>query len=164
MLWLKSKTRFKILGFIDDLIKYGLLYYTVDDILVTHAGVHHDLWEEKVGRDRTLQDAIDSFTFQMERARGNEYSWLYNCGFERGGSGTPGPFWCDWTMEFVPVNGLIQVVGHTAQFGEPVHFKQEIIKGLRKSDNGDWCIDCLDIGTARTVLSYKDGILSPLEF
>lgn len=160
------KTRFKLLGFMDDLIKYGLYYYRTGNMLVTHAGVSAQLWDEKVGNIQDIHEALDSFIFQIEHARGNEYSWLYQCGDARGGNLLPygGPFWCDWTMEFVPVKGLRQIVGHTAQFGEPIHFKQEIIQGLRKSDNGDWCIDCLDLGTARSVLQYQNGKLSPLEF
>lgn len=155
--------------FTEDLWNLGKVYIHIEpNIMITHAGLSKQIWDTYADIDEydlTLSSQIERITYQMDRDKNTRHSWLYMAGRARGG-GMPvgGPFWCDWNAEFVPVPGLIQIVGHTANFGVPMNFKQTEMSGLRRSPNGDWCIDCIDLEYNDTVLWYNNGLLSPLVF
>ncbi len=70
------------------------------NILVTHAGLSADF----------SIDPLDSVFNEDPYLPKNI---LHKVGKARGGSGVGGIFWCDWNSEFRPIEGLIQIVGHT---------------------------------------------------
>lgn len=160
-----DRTSRMMMQYKDELWERGLSYVILGaNIIVTHAGITLPLWnmltESRV--ENNLQEKIDMVCRRIDGARSEPYSWLYQAGTRGNGMHTPGPFWCDWKDEFEPVPEIVQVVGHTAVLGPAKHFQQEFIEGLRRSPNGDWCIDCLDLQTASSVLLYEDGKLTPL--
>lgn len=153
--------------FTDELWNLGKVYIHIEpNIMITHAGLSKQIWDNYAdSEDYDFSIQIERVMFQMDHAKRTRSSWLYMAGRARGG-GMPvgGPFWCDWNAEFVPVPGLIQIVGHTANFGVPKNFKQTEDRGIRYSPNGDCCIDCIDLQYNETVLWYNKGQLSPLVF
>lgn len=160
-----NEMQVRSLVYTNDLQKYGQIYVHIEpNILITHAGISNQIWEDYTDSEKDIAQ-LRQITEQMDRDKRDPRSWVYMAGRARGG-GMPvgGPFWCDWNREFVPVPGIIQIVGHTAQFGVPMNFKQTEEKGLRKSPNGDWCIDCIDLNYNSTILWYNNGQLTPLEF
>jgi hypothetical protein len=89
-----------------------------DNFIVTHAGVN----------SATI-DHLDELEFA------NPDSPLHWIGRSRGGRApTGGIFWCDFNREFVPIEGVNQIFGHTAKGGQ---------EGIRRVGN-NYCIDCLD--------------------
>jgi len=79
--------------------------YITDDILCTHAGA----------TDRAFDDADDV----REKLQSDD-EVLYRIGYVRGGSRPyGGVFWCDFWAEYAPIEGLIQIVGHSAHRPSP---------------------------------------------
>jgi len=161
-----KQTQHAVAPYLDQLLRRGLNWYSPGPgVLVTHAGVTARLWHLLTDYPAfdTPEAKLDECCCQINRASGDAYSWLYAAGAGRGGGSLlPGPFWCDWNSEFEPVSGLTQIVGHTAGVESTRFFKQTTRQGLRQTPNGDWNIDCLDLDTARTVLLYEEGALTPL--
>lgn len=130
-------------------------YVSIDNILITHAGVSNR-WLSAVFPDFVVGDDLDltlleSFLFECP-------SELYNAiGYARGGSryGVGGPAWCDWYDEFEPVPGLKQIMGHTARrtTSDPA--------GVIERDNC-WNIDCLD--RVNQVVSISAGHVALVSF
>lgn len=59
---------------------------------------------------------------------------MWKVGSVRGGAGTPGPLWSDWSeLTEDPYEYINQVVGHTALFSPALHFQ---------TDDFLTCIDC----------------------
>lgn len=107
----------------------GNLYYRpTEDVLVTHAGLGHYWWWEH-------EMTLDNLSEKLDELLKDTRSDMYAIGRSRGGfHPIGGIFWLDWEDEFEPIVGLTQIVGHTATRSQ----------GFRRTDNGDWNIDCLD--------------------
>jgi predicted phosphodiesterase len=90
--------------------------------LLTHAGVHpfHMLpYASVIGKARmSLADAAnkllnDTPSF-LQAAHQDTDHWFLSAGYCRSGSSRfGGLFWCDFDREFIPINGINQIVGHT---------------------------------------------------
>lgn len=96
-------------------------------ILVTHAGLTKQLWDEH-------KLTLENLDKTLKIWKNNYNSPMYWIGAARGGpiyNTYGGTFWCDFRHEFQPVDELMQVFGHTR--GE----------GIRQKGNS-FCIDCLD--------------------
>lgn len=133
-------------------------FLRIDDVLITHAGVHNAIWQ-KYGL------ALDHLEWRFREAMAGDTrdSWYYQVGFSRGGGHNyGGPLWCDWNDEFVYVAGVRQVVGHTRSVrpGSTRNFKQVMVGPHRTNENGDWCIDTLDREPCVLHMS-EDGKFTP---
>lgn len=111
-------------------------------VLATHAGLNSYIWDK-------LGLSLASLSDELLAAYKDLDSWFFWIGGSRGGVyPTGGPLWCDWYDEFIPIEGLTQVVGHSRTRLKSMtrNFRQHSTGargGMRKSDNGDWCIDAL---------------------
>lgn len=95
------------------------------DLLVSHAGLTRQLWQSFGVTIDTLRETLDKWWPKLS-------SPMHFVGFSRGGTrNVGGMFWCDYNIEFQPVEGLTQIFGHTRG------------KGIRHKAN-EYCIDCLD--------------------
>jgi len=111
-------------------------YVRAEGFLISHAGISQRLLD---ATDETLEEYLSAGAFdQIGRSRG---------GYAPSG----GLYWCDWDMDFVPVEGTSQIVGHTR--GD----------GVRELE-GNYCIDCLENHNP-SVVFIEDGKLEvvPLE-
>lgn len=108
-------------------------YTWVEDHLITHAGVSALLvGEDEEDLEKYLEEGDYS---QIGKFRG---------GFNRCG----GIFWCDWNKEFIPIEGVKQVMGHTRG------------KGIRSTGDPQcksYCIDCLEDGYEQFLRIHEDG-------
>jgi hypothetical protein len=95
------------------------------EILVTHAGLSNQLWEEfNLNKENFIEHLAD-WTHDLR-------SPYYDIGYARGGRAkVGGPLWCDFNHEFQPVPGLNQVFGHSRGVG------------IRRIED-NWCIDTLE--------------------
>jgi len=117
-------------------------FFLEEDILITHAGATAQLFDD-------VQDVRDALEVDHED--------LYTIGASRGGwKPAGGIFWCDFWAEFRPIEGLTQIVGHSAY--RPVGQESGIV--LR--DNC-YNIDCLD--RVKEVLTYDSNLeeFNPLQ-
>jgi hypothetical protein len=123
------------------------LWLPKEKVLVTHAGLTKQVWDQQ-------ELAVEDVSADIDNAyRLGVQSWYFGIGRTRGGwARAGGPLWCDWIMEFTPVPGIRQVVGHTNRLDVPMNFKETMDGPMRLSDNGDWCIDCLNREPAGLVL------------
>lgn len=93
-------------------------YYVDQGWIFTHAGIHKNYLKcNKIVLNTLLN--IDRFMARESRqfysylAKGFRH-WFGNCGRARyGRDGIGGITWLDWNMEFQPVKGIRQCVGHT---------------------------------------------------
>lgn len=109
-------------------------YHWCEGFLLSHAGVCHTL--------------LDSVGITLEQyLEGGRFS---DVGMARGGDSVSGGlFWCDWNYEFIPVEGVKQIVGHSHD------------RLIREKD-GNYCIDCLPYdahGTYKAKYSSKNALL-----
>lgn len=95
------------------------------EFLVTHAGLTNQLWKRKhLTFENLEQRLIEGWP--------KTSSFVHQIGSYRGGfSSVGGLFWCDFNVEFSPIEGLTQVFGHTA--GDSI-----------RQRGSSFCIDCLD--------------------
>lgn len=104
-------------------------YTVVHDFVITHAGISKrwlPLW---------CNDKSSIFEY-LEVAPEQELNAI---GHYRGGKDPcGGPYWCDYWTEFVPVDSIKQVFGHTAK--RPLG--QQL--GIVTTDGRNYNIDCLD--------------------
>jgi len=110
-------------------------YIFNNGFLITHAGVSRFLITEWRAKNTVYSsDKSDLGVAYEILARASDC--IYNIGYSRGGSSECGGiFWCDWWEEFLPVEGLNQIVGHTA-------FRPSKEKGIVSKGN-NYNIDCL---------------------
>lgn len=95
-------------------------FCTVDDFLCTHAGLGKPLIPE--ASRGSLEDVV--YYLEQEQVAANRAlangrgHWFWQAGQARGG---PMPFggivWSDWKHEFLPIEGISQLYGHTASKG-----------------------------------------------
>jgi len=114
----------------EDLFK-SYVYIKDANLLITHAGLSARFAEPHGITLETLEEKLVSFDGLYA-----DESPLYYCGRARGGPYPYGGiFWNDWNQEFIPVEGLRQVFGHT-------HLKGEI----EFTDGGNYNIDAIHRG------------------
>lgn len=100
-------------------------YIWVGDYLITHAGVSNKLLMLK---NQTLQEYLYAGDFfQIDKRRG-------------GSSACGGLYWCDW-MNFDPVKGIKQIVGHT---NRRAHNQERGIITKGAGHSLSYNVDCLN--------------------
>jgi hypothetical protein len=107
--------------------------FSVDNILVTHAGLSMRMMESKV-RPEDIPNVSASYLndFIDKELTDNPFSTLLECGYARGGQYPFGGItWNDLVQEHVPIKGITQVFGHTA------------IKTVSKVYDSDYCVDSM---------------------
>lgn len=121
-----------------------LWYIWLDDFLCTHAGVHQahfrpDLKLKKPEVTAWLDTQIESAEACLETGQRH---WLYSAGRARGGRYPYGGInWLDFNSEFEPIDGLKQIVGHTAsRVGKIRTHETDGRFDIASSEN--LCIDC----------------------
>lgn len=81
-------------------------YYMIGNILLTHAGLSKEFYDECNYNSRMVGSFLDNMV-RTNKTR------LYNCSRVRGGLDSfSGILWCDFE-EFVPIDGVRQIFGHT---------------------------------------------------
>lgn len=109
-------------------------YHIVEGFLLSHAGVSMQHVPEAIRNTKSLEQLenwlVDQVKESDEMLKKNLPHWIYGCGLSRGGySPVGGMNWCDFGDEFVPIEGIKQIVGHSC--GPSVRF----------TSNGDCCLD-----------------------
>ena len=97
------------------------LFTEVAGYTLSHAGFVEETKHFK--NHNTYQTACDA-------SDAGHYCGIFGAGRARGGhQDFGGPIWLDWNHEFEPVDGMLQIVGHTYRTGAP------------REKSGNWCID-----------------------
>lgn len=120
--------------FINDMVQYlvpiKVLTLGSEKILVSHAGADRRLWP-------TLKD--------LELAVDSDEQSLYNIGYARGGSSLVGGiFWADFWQELAGIDGLIQVVGHSAHRPKGLTSIAIAVQRHEKINSTVFNVDCQD--------------------
>lgn len=125
-----DKTEVQMMERSKDLYTLFKPYLLLDgNVLVTHAGLHKQIWDEHGLSLKTLSPWLDGGWMGI---RTSPVHWV---GRARGGyDPVGGIFWCDWKTEFEPIPELVQIVGHTSRACKD---------GIVERD-GNYCIDCLN--------------------
>lgn len=122
-----------------DKIKF---HYFMDDILLTHAGLHKHYAPNKDLLREYLTTSEEEAQLALRRSQDH---WFYTCGLARyGPSKYGGPVWCDANMEFIAIPGVSQIFGHTIQKIEPLV--------ITRDDNVNICLDT----NLRHYIVYED--------
>lgn len=99
-------------------------YILLDELLVSHAGLTKQIWDE-------FNLTVENLTAKLDSWWRDDKSPMHWIGYSRGGiNPVGGLFWCDFNDDFKPIPELAQVFGHTRG------------KGIRQKENA-FCIDCL---------------------
>lgn len=125
--------------------------------LLSHAGFHVS---HVIGRDATTLVAAANADLELLLTDNARFPVLLGCGWARCGDFRYGGVtWCDWDIEFRPVRGLHQVVGHTYEqctvrgcylrrrgrkvFMESIEPKpgETVVRTIGDNDSCNWCID-----------------------
>lgn len=93
--------------------------------LLSHGGLHRRNLPSSITKfkdDRTkFISEIDGFLQHhiqqgFRDAANNQNAWIFSAGYARFGNIPVGGItWCDYLQEFVPIQGLNQIIGHTPQ-------------------------------------------------
>jgi len=93
--------------------------------LLTHAGLHRlnlpvsiiDFKNDRPTYIKKISDYLDEhIAIGLRKAANNETYWTHNAGRARWGQERVGGItWCDYNVEFYPIAGINQIVGHTPQ-------------------------------------------------
>lgn len=106
-------------------------HHWVGDTLLTHAGLHKAFMSGVTGN---LKDYLTAEETKAQMAmRQSKKHWFYAVGRCRGGNDAFGGLvWCDANMEFIPINELTQIFGHTCQYDtrRPLVIKDEESEAL----------------------------------
>ena len=109
-------------------------------IFVTHAGLTRYLWNDATLTFDNLFETLDQWKRQDLRI--SKFGWI---GKARGGIDPfGGPFWCDFEKEFQPIEGLIQIFGHTP--GETI-----------RQVGSNYNINQFEMMAVREVLEFVEG-------
>ncbi len=112
---------------INDILDSGALwkktksFHWVDGWLLSHAGIHPNLLHPLKGFD--LDDLRRLEEDSLEKCFADISTPFFGCGFSRGGPYPCGGItWQDFDMDFVPIEGVNQIVGHTPHLKVDVKF------------------------------------------
>lgn len=130
-------------------------YHILDGTwLLTHAGLHkrnlpkdiQALHKKRPEFLKRIGEYLDEELMHGFRAAAdNKPHWIFNAGKSRGGVVPVGGItWCDFLREFHPIQGLHQMVGHTAQQTEFPH----------------WCV----MSEKEVVTDHPSNLFTPQEF
>lgn len=116
------------------------------DILFTHAGVSNTWLPKYIPRNVNsivafLENCSRDKLFEVGRARGG----FYKCG---------GPLWCDFHEEFMYIEGVTQIFGHSAFRPDPNAQGPIAI---------EWSINIDNLDTSSTILRIAKGEIGILD-
>jgi hypothetical protein len=114
-----------------------------DDIVVSHAGFHTSHFKPFMSELDNIQRLSDDWDKTKHHFMFEAGHWIWDVGACRMGLSDVGsPVWLDWNYEFVPLDEVRQVVGHTT-----INSK---IKREKKNGIGlkNYCIDCMQMSYA----------------
>lgn len=147
--------------------KIKLAYY-VDNWLISHAGIHKDLfgWPRIDETDITVDDILFRCEKALDKLNNNDWDRLVMAGADRGFSGQQygGITWLDW-RNLKPFGNINQIVGHTPNLYpfvkfvtmDDCHHHEAVFKfGNPPCKHIDWCLDC---ETRAYIGILKDGKL-----
>lgn len=147
----KKNMDYKVQPYKERMLKLLKPYTWRHGYLLSHAGVTRhilDIFEI------TLQDYLNSGQFN-------------DIGKSRGGwSPYGGLYWCDWHDDFVPIDNVQQIVGHTAYryVKNKKGKKDKIISKADKYGNLSYNVDCLDQKGKKHFLEVRaDGTVHKLK-
>ena len=87
-------------------------FHWIDGWLLSHAGIHLNLLHPLKGFDLKELRKLEEEAF--EKCLMDISTPFFGCGFSRGGSYPCGGItWQDFDVDFVPIEGVNQIVGHT---------------------------------------------------
>ncbi len=91
------------------------------DYLLSHAGIHQNLLHPIKGFD--LEDLTRLEEQSFLRCYADMSTPMFGCGYSRGGNYPCGGItWQDFDMDFIPIEGVNQIVGHTPHPNVKVKF------------------------------------------
>lgn len=136
-----------------------VVYEEKQKLLITHAGVtkpyaknllHIMSSYDNENHPIKLMEIVKALEVEVKRDKSR---FFHNLGIRSSGiHKVPGPQWCDYS-EFVPINGIIQIFGHTPQ------------EKIQVSNTGigtvySYCIDCLcSFRAMRRNWNYRPQVL-----
>lgn len=130
--------------------KFKLLHET-QGFFLSHAGIHEDVFAHPlVGYEHLHRDCF----MALQHAFQGIYNPILRAGAARGSPQqvVSGILWLDWNYEFVPIEGISQIVGHTPDFDRTVREKSA-------PGSTNFCID-----TQRRCVGFlEDGQFSTIE-
>ena len=93
--------------------------------LITHAGLHRNnvpgsILKLSTNRNIFIKEISEYLDHEISQGfqdgANGKSSWIFNAGRARGGNQPVGGItWCDFNTEFIPIKGISQIFGHTAQ-------------------------------------------------
>lgn len=102
----------------NDWQKFNPFYYC-NGYLISHAGFNQYLWHNNLSFDENLAYAWDKGTKGLKDLlfTNNKVDEYFEVGISRGGSTDfPGIYWNDFDTEFIGVEGVKQILGHSSSF------------------------------------------------
>ena len=122
-----------------------------DSTIVSHAGFHYDHFIPVLSELDNIERLRAQWKQDQHTFMHDPCHWIWAVGRCRGGYANVGsPVWLDWNDEFVPIDTVQQIVGHTSQQESALRVKLNGI-GLK-----NWCIDCMQ----KTYAIWEDGELT----
>ena len=121
----------------------------VGNYVVSHAGFHYDHFLPLKSELDNIRDLYDKWETDKAEFMHKPWHWIWDVGACRGGMSKVGsPVWLDWYEEFVPLDNIGQVVGHSTKFG-----KHDPI--LKQGGFNNYNIDCMQHGYA----VWENGVM-----
>jgi hypothetical protein len=154
----------------NDWSKMKLFHYERDssgrEWYFSHGGLHTKFFAHPLN-GITKQYVTEVCKKTVEDARMGVYNPVHQAGRARGNFGQTvgGILWLDWNEEFLPIENVNQIVGHTPRKQPekypPVHARygsnKKIIQPILNSEN--WCFDT----HSHHLCLWKDGVVSVIE-
>jgi len=117
-------------------------FYWVDGWLLSHAGIHLNLLHPIKGFN--LDDLRRLEENSLNYCSADISTPMFGCGVSRGGSYSCGGItWQDFDVDFAPIEGINQIVGHTPRLKVGVKFM------------GSSTEDCIQCSWDKYLSSYK---------
>lgn len=128
------------------------LWYLEGQWLFTHAGLSLPYGPTNIANLRNYMIEEEKAAWSALKSRNSH--WIWSIGRARGGAASVGGIiWCDWSLEFLPIPGVNQIVGHTPD----TDFR---VKRGDQSEN--WCIDVSCMNGVHKILCIENDKARPL--
>lgn len=99
---------------------------------VSHAGFQYDHFNPHFSVEDNVTRLYNKWELEKVTFHADPHHWIWAVGACRGGLDRVGsPIWCDWNQEFVDLDEIKQIVGHTSKYDPP------------RRNGKSWCIDCM---------------------
>lgn len=99
---------------------------------LSHAGFQYEHFKPFYSVEDNIERLYNQWEEEKSTFHLDPWHWIWDVGRCRGGPCKIGsPIWCDWDREFVDLEEIKQIVGHTTSWGKP------------RKLNRSWCLDCM---------------------